>query len=182
MTLAVGPGVFIPRPETEALLEWALAQRLPDRAGDRRPVHRLGRARRWRWRTRTTRRPRHRRRGLRRGADYARRNCAGRDVELVEADVTVPGSARRARRRRRPARRRIRRTSPTARHWNPKWPNMTRPTRCSAAPTGWRSSGRSSAWPRGCCAPGGRVAVEHDDDTAAPTVALFERVRARSPT
>ncbi len=27
--LAVGPGVFIPRPETEALLEWALAQDLP---------------------------------------------------------------------------------------------------------------------------------------------------------
>jgi len=28
VTLAVGPGVFIPRPETEALLEWALAQPL----------------------------------------------------------------------------------------------------------------------------------------------------------
>lgn len=28
--LRVGPGVFIPRPETEALLEWALAQQLPD--------------------------------------------------------------------------------------------------------------------------------------------------------
>ena len=28
--LVVGPGVFIPRPETEALLEWALAQDLPD--------------------------------------------------------------------------------------------------------------------------------------------------------
>lgn len=27
--LQVGPGVFIPRPETESLLEWALAQRLP---------------------------------------------------------------------------------------------------------------------------------------------------------
>ena len=27
--LEVGPGVFIPRPETEALLEWALAQSLP---------------------------------------------------------------------------------------------------------------------------------------------------------
>lgn len=27
--LQVGPGVFIPRPETEAMLEWALAQRLP---------------------------------------------------------------------------------------------------------------------------------------------------------
>ena len=30
--LEVGPGVFIPRPETEALLEWALAQDLPDDA------------------------------------------------------------------------------------------------------------------------------------------------------
>mgnify|MGYP000361326342 CR=1 FL=1 len=29
LTLHVGPGVFIPRPETEALLEWALAQSLP---------------------------------------------------------------------------------------------------------------------------------------------------------
>ncbi|MBJ7400870.1 MAG: protein-(glutamine-N5) methyltransferase, release factor-specific, partial [Mycolicibacterium sp.] len=27
--LHVGPGVFTPRPETEALLEWALAQSLP---------------------------------------------------------------------------------------------------------------------------------------------------------
>ena len=27
--LEVGPGVFIPRPETESLLEWSLAQRLP---------------------------------------------------------------------------------------------------------------------------------------------------------
>ncbi|WP_328359176.1 peptide chain release factor N(5)-glutamine methyltransferase [Mycobacterium sp. NBC_00419] len=30
LQLRVGPGVFIPRPETEALLEWAVAQRLPD--------------------------------------------------------------------------------------------------------------------------------------------------------
>jgi release factor glutamine methyltransferase len=30
LTLDVGPGVFIPRPETEALLEWAAAQHLPD--------------------------------------------------------------------------------------------------------------------------------------------------------
>lgn len=28
--LQVGPGVFVPRPETESLLEWALAQALPD--------------------------------------------------------------------------------------------------------------------------------------------------------
>ncbi|WP_460359038.1 peptide chain release factor N(5)-glutamine methyltransferase [Mycobacterium sp. ZZG] len=32
VTVQVGPGVFIPRPETEALLEWALAQRLPARS------------------------------------------------------------------------------------------------------------------------------------------------------
>ena len=31
MTVHVGPGVFIPRPETEALLEWASAQPLPPR-------------------------------------------------------------------------------------------------------------------------------------------------------
>lgn len=30
VVLEVGPGVFIPRPETEAVLEWALGQRLPD--------------------------------------------------------------------------------------------------------------------------------------------------------
>ncbi len=29
LTLSVGPGVFIPRPETEAMLEWATAQSLP---------------------------------------------------------------------------------------------------------------------------------------------------------
>ncbi|MGV0794740.1 peptide chain release factor N(5)-glutamine methyltransferase [Mycolicibacterium sp. XJ1819] len=29
VTVHVGPGVFVPRPETEALLEWALAQPLP---------------------------------------------------------------------------------------------------------------------------------------------------------
>src|SRR5271156_4453522 len=29
LTLSVGPGVFIPRPETEAMLEWAIAQSLP---------------------------------------------------------------------------------------------------------------------------------------------------------
>jgi release factor glutamine methyltransferase len=29
VTVEVGPGVFIPRPETEAMLEWSVAQRLP---------------------------------------------------------------------------------------------------------------------------------------------------------
>ncbi len=31
VTMHVGPGVFIPRPETESLLEWAVAQPLPQR-------------------------------------------------------------------------------------------------------------------------------------------------------
>jgi release factor glutamine methyltransferase len=31
VTVQVGPGVFIPRPETESLLEWALAQPMPKR-------------------------------------------------------------------------------------------------------------------------------------------------------
>src|SRR6185312_14891728 len=31
VTVSVGPGVFIPRPETEGLLEWASAQPLPPR-------------------------------------------------------------------------------------------------------------------------------------------------------
>ena len=90
LDLQVGPGVFIPRPETEALLEWALSQRLPDRpvivdlctgsgalaialatgwaqarviAVDDDPT----------------------------ALDYARRNAASTTVELVQADVTVPG-------------------------------------------------------------------------------------------
>lgn len=31
VAVEVGPGVFIPRPETEAMLEWALGQKLPER-------------------------------------------------------------------------------------------------------------------------------------------------------
>jgi release factor glutamine methyltransferase len=88
--LHVGPGVFIPRPETEAILEWATAQRLPTR-----PVivdvctgsgalavalaqHRPG--------TRVL--------GIddsEDALDYARRNAAGTNVELVSADITEPG-------------------------------------------------------------------------------------------
>lgn len=88
--LQVGPGVFIPRPETEAMLEWALAQQLPPQpvildlctgsgplaialaaslpdarviAVDDDPA----------------------------ALDYARRNAAGTNVELLAGDVTDPG-------------------------------------------------------------------------------------------
>lgn len=85
----VGPGVFIPRPETEALLEWALAQKLPDA-----PVIvdlctgsgalALALATNW---------PAARIVAVDDSAaalDYARRNLADAAVEIVHADVTRP--------------------------------------------------------------------------------------------
>lgn len=91
LALTVGPGVFIPRPETEAMLEWATAQHLPD---DPRIVDlctgsgalALGLARHW---------PDARVIGVDDSAaalDYARTNAAGTAVELVHADVTAAGA------------------------------------------------------------------------------------------
>ena len=90
LTLSVGPGVFIPRPETEAMLEWAVAQTLPVK-----PVVvdvctgsgalALALARHW---------PDARVIGLDdsdAALDYARRNAAGTPVEFVCADVTDSG-------------------------------------------------------------------------------------------
>ena len=90
LTLEVGPGVFIPRPETEAMLAWATAQRLPGQAlivdlctgsgalalALARHADELG------LQARVI------------GVDnseaaltYARRNAAGTSVELLQADV-----------------------------------------------------------------------------------------------
>jgi release factor glutamine methyltransferase len=92
--LHVGPGVFIPRPETESILEWTAAQRLPARpvivdvcTGSGALAVALAR---------------HRANlGLEArvigiddsdaALDYARRNAEGTAVELVRADVTVGG-------------------------------------------------------------------------------------------
>ncbi|WP_082108332.1 peptide chain release factor N(5)-glutamine methyltransferase [Mycolicibacter heraklionensis] len=92
--LHVGPGVFIPRPETEALLDWVLkrivAQPLSSPAvivdactGSGALAIALS----------------HSFPGARVLAvedsepalDYAQRNCAGTSVELIHADVTTPG-------------------------------------------------------------------------------------------
>jgi release factor glutamine methyltransferase len=88
--LQVGPGVFIPRPETEAMLAWATAQRL-----DPRPVIvdlctgsgalAVALARHW---------PAARVIGIddsKAALDYARRNAHGDRVELVDADISTPG-------------------------------------------------------------------------------------------
>lgn len=90
VTLQVGPGVFIPRPETEAMLEWAIAQELPPQpvivdACTGSGVLAIALARH---------RPAARVVGIddcETALDYARRNCAGTAVELVHADVMTPG-------------------------------------------------------------------------------------------
>lgn len=86
----VGPGVFIPRPETERLLEWALAQRLSAA-----PVIvdlctgsgalALALSRKW---------PDARIIAVddsESALEYARRNLGNTGVEIVVADVTEPG-------------------------------------------------------------------------------------------
>ncbi|MFZ1161747.1 peptide chain release factor N(5)-glutamine methyltransferase [Mycobacterium sp.] len=89
LTLSVGPGVFIPRPETESILEWAAAQTLPAK-----PVVvdictgsgalALALAQHW---------PDARVIGLDdsdAALDYAHRNAKGTTVEFVRADVADP--------------------------------------------------------------------------------------------
>lgn len=90
LDLTVGPGVFIPRPETEALLEWALAQRLPDHpvivdlcTGSGALAIALA-----------TARPQARVIAVDddpTALGYARRNAESTSVEVVQADVTVAG-------------------------------------------------------------------------------------------
>lgn len=93
VTLVVGDGVFIPRPETEAMLEWATAQCLP--GPPEQPVivdlctgsGALAVALAHHW-------PAARVIGIddsEAALDYARRNSAGTAVELVCADVADPG-------------------------------------------------------------------------------------------
>ena len=90
VTLHVGPGVFIPRPETETLLAWAMAQQLPAS-----PVIvdvctgsgalAVALAQHW---------PAARVLGIDDSAPalaYAERNAAGTATELVCADITTPG-------------------------------------------------------------------------------------------
>jgi len=88
--LRVGPGVFTPRPETEALLEWALAQSLPHDAvildlctGSGALAIALA-----------SQRPQARVIAVDDDAtalDYARRNAANTAVRLVHGDVTDAG-------------------------------------------------------------------------------------------
>lgn len=136
LTLSVGPGVFIPRPETEAMLEWATAQSLPTT-----PVIvdvctgsgalALALARHW---------PDARVVGIDdsdAALGYARMNSADTAVELLRADITgaevlpeldglvdmVVSNPP---------------MCPTGRCWNLKCSNMIRHTPCSGDRTAWR--------------------------------------------
>lgn len=90
VTVHVGPGVFIPRPETESLLEWAVAQELPTE-----PIivdlctgsGALALALATRWPDARTIAVDDSEDALR----YARRNTAATSVEPIRADVTAPG-------------------------------------------------------------------------------------------
>jgi release factor glutamine methyltransferase len=172
LILEVGPGVFIPRPETESLLEWALAQRLSEASvivdlctgsgalaaalADAMPgAHVVA---------------------VDDSAEalaYARRNCAGRDVELVEADVAGPGLL-------------CERDGgvdllvsnppyiPDGAALDPEVAEHDPAHALFGGPDGMRVIGPIVGLAARLLRPGGYVAVEHDDDTAALTVALFE--------
>ncbi|OBG54427.1 protein-(glutamine-N5) methyltransferase, release factor-specific [Mycolicibacterium fortuitum] len=90
LTLAVGPGVFVPRPETESLLEWACAQPLPSNplivdlcTGSGALALALA-----------AHRPDARVVAFENSPaalQFARRNAAGTRVEIVDADVSTAG-------------------------------------------------------------------------------------------
>lgn len=90
VTVHVGPGVFVPRPETEALLAWTHRQDLPDTptiidACTGSAALALALARQW---------PAARVLGVEvcdAAVVYARRNTADSSVEVVHADITTPG-------------------------------------------------------------------------------------------
>lgn len=181
-TLHVGPGVFTPRPETEALLAWATARPLPA------PVVidlctgsgalAIALARHW---------PGARVIGVDDSddaLDYARRNAADTAVELIRADVTAPnllaeldggvdlvvsnppyvpdGSP----------------VEPEVAQHDPAHAVFGGPDGMAVIPAVVALAGR---WLR----PGGSFAVEHDDTTSAQTVesirgtGLFDDIQAR---
>ena len=173
LLLAVGPGVFIPRPETEALLEWALKQRLPNSPvvvdlctgsgalaaalADGTPDAHVVAVE-----------------DSPEALAYARRNCAGRDVELVEADVTSPGLL-------------SERDGtvdllvsnppyiPDGAVLDPEVADHDPAHALFGGPDGMRVIGPIVTLAARLLRPGASVGVEHDDETAAATVDLFER-------
>jgi release factor glutamine methyltransferase len=173
VTVQVGPGVFIPRPETESLLEWAVAQPL-----SRRPLivdlctgsGALAVALLKHW-------PDARVIGVDDSEDalaYARRNTAGTPVELIQADVTQAGLL----------------TEldgqvdlvvanppyiPDGAALEPEVVEHDPPHALFGGPDGMAVIDRIVELAAGLLRDGGRCAVEHDDTTSARTVEAFTR-------
>jgi release factor glutamine methyltransferase len=173
VTVAVGPGVFIPRPETESLLEWALAQPLPDAptivdlcTGSGALAVALA----------------HERPGARiiavdDSADalaYARRNSTSTAIELIEADVTTPGL--------------LSEQNgavdlivanppyiPDGARLEPEVAQHDPEHALFGGPDGMRVIGPIIDLAARLLRPGGSIAVEHDDTTADATTALFDQ-------
>jgi release factor glutamine methyltransferase len=170
--LNVGPGVFVPRPETEAVLEWALTQELSDSpmivdlcTGSGALAVALAHAR-----------PQARVVAVDDSSEalrYARRNSEGSAVVVLEADVTAPGVladydgqvelvvANPP-------------YIPDGATLEPEVAEHDPAHALFGGPGGMAVIGPIVALAARLLCPGGRVAVEHDDTTAAQTVAVFE--------
>ena len=181
--LKVGPGVFIPRPETESLLEWALAQKLPPEpvivdlcTGSGALAVALASERPDATVIAVDDDPR--------ALDYARRNISSTQVRLVHADVTEPallpelvGSVDLV----------VANPPyiPAGTELEPEVARHDPPHALFGGIDGMAIirpiARRVAAWLR----PGGLLAVEHDDTTAAATVdtviatGSFEEITAR---
>ncbi|BBZ08574.1 release factor glutamine methyltransferase [Mycolicibacterium doricum] len=171
--VSVGPGVFIPRPETEALFEWVERQDLPDEplivdlcTGSGALALAIA-----------TARPQARVLAVENSAealDYARRNLADTGVELLDADVTDAG---------------LRRDLdgvvdvvvanppylPDGAGLDPEVAEHDPAQALFGGPDGMVVIDAIVALARRWLRPGGRCAVEHDDTTSALTAAAFRR-------
>jgi release factor glutamine methyltransferase len=171
--LHVGPGVFIPRPETEAILAWANAQQLEARSvivdlctGSGALAVALARHR-----------PAARVVGVDdsdAALEYARRNAEGTAVELVHADITTPDLLPELDRQvdlvvANPP------YVPDNAALKPEVAQHDPPHAVFGGADGMAVIaavvGLAGRWLR----PGGLLAVEHDDTTSARTVGLVER-------
>jgi release factor glutamine methyltransferase len=173
VTVHVGPGVFIPRPETESLLEWAVAQPLSQRplivdlcTGS--GALALALSKHW---------PDARVIAVDDSEDalaYARRNTAGTPVELIEADVTQAGLLAELDGQvdllvANPP------YIPDGAALEPEVAEHDPPHALFAGPDGMAVIDRIVELSARLLRDGGRCAVEHDDSTSARTVEAFTR-------
>ncbi|OBJ79739.1 protein-(glutamine-N5) methyltransferase, release factor-specific [Mycobacterium gordonae] len=182
--LHVGPGVFIPRPETEAMFEWAAAQPLPAQpvivdACTGSGALAVALSRHW---------PAARIIGIddsEAALDYARRNAEGTGVELLHADIGTPGLLPELDGRvdlvvsNPPYVPDDAALEPEVSQHDPSHAVFGGPDGMAVIPA---VVARAASWLR----PGGLFAVEHDDTTSALTVecitttGLFDDVVARN--